>query len=68
MKPNERAVKEAISDGWYAWISDHPITAGDTMELAIKAAWKEWLEDHTEEILKAIREGGEMMRHLISDT
>lgn len=47
-------VKEAITDAWCFWLSQHDITVPDCIELAARHAITDWLDRNPEVLADAI--------------
>ena len=45
---------EAIGEAWAFWLSQHPVSLGDIITDAVKAATGEWLASNTDQLLHRI--------------
>jgi len=50
----EETIKQATGEAFYEWLSHHPITLGDAIEIAVKQAVNDWLWAHSEEIIERV--------------
>jgi hypothetical protein len=57
-KIDQKTVKDAISESFDFWLTQHPISMGDLIKEGIKEAAEEafsrWLEDHSEQLIQAL--------------
>jgi hypothetical protein len=51
---SESQIQEAAQGAFEFWLSQHPISTEATIEVAVKQAFSEWLDLHTEEILECL--------------
>lgn len=49
-----RSQQQAISDGVYAWMAEHPISVHDAIEDGAKKGIIEWLDQNGEDLLRKI--------------
>jgi|KBSMisStaDraftv2_1062788.scaffolds.fasta_scaffold1279853_2 hypothetical protein len=54
--PNNAATKEGVAEAFDFWLSQHPLTIGDIIEEAISKSLTEWLNEHSDEVIEAIKE------------
>ncbi len=54
MSDRDAQASEAIRDAWGFWLSRHPVSLGDIITDAVKAAAAEWLASNTHELLNRI--------------
>ncbi len=47
-------IKEGVTEAFDFWLSQHPITMQDLVELSLTQAMKEWLDKNREEIIEKI--------------
>jgi hypothetical protein len=45
---------EAIRESWAFWLAQHPVSLGDIITEAVKAAASEWLASNTRELVDRI--------------
>jgi hypothetical protein len=50
----ESKVAEGVQDAWDFWLSQHPVTVPEIIEAAAVKAFREWLDEHSDEIIAAI--------------
>ncbi len=51
----DRERRDALSDGVYGWMADHPISTYDALSDGAAKGVKEWLDAHREEIVEALK-------------
>jgi hypothetical protein len=44
------ATKAGVADSWDHWLEQHPVSVGELIEGAVKAAVNEWLNRHGEAV------------------
>ena len=54
MSDRHAQASEAIEEAWGFWLSQHPVSLGDMITDAVKAATGEWLASNTDELLDRI--------------
>ena len=54
MSERHAQAAEAIQDAWGFWLHQHPVSLGDIIGDAVKAAAAEWLASNTDELLNRI--------------
>jgi len=52
----DRRKLEALTDGVFAWMADHPISVHDALSEGVKEGVKQWLNAHADEVVEAIAE------------
>jgi hypothetical protein len=57
--PKETAASKGVEGAWDFWLSQHPISVPDIIEMAVTAAVASWLNDHDDVIIDAIKEATE---------
>ena len=58
MTDRHAQASEAIRDSWDFWLSQHPVSLGDMITDAVKAATGEWLASNADELLDRIARAG----------
>ena len=54
MSDRHTQASEAIRGSWDFWLSQHPVSVGDIITDAVKAAAAEWLASNKDELLNRI--------------
>ncbi|MDN5853366.1 MAG: hypothetical protein L0K86_11075 [Actinomycetia bacterium] len=45
------SVKQAVTDAWDFWLSQHDISVPDRIEDAVTASWEKWLDANSEKVI-----------------
>jgi hypothetical protein len=53
---NESSAARGVREAWDYWLSDHPVSVPEIIEVAVRDAFAEWLNSHADEIIAAIAE------------
>lgn len=54
MTTNHRATTEGVRDAWDFWLTEHNISVLNGIDDVVRAAVKDWLDSHTDELITAI--------------
>ncbi len=54
-RPNPQHARDAVFDAFLTWLVDHPISVGEPIIDAVRAAADDWMERHSDQLVAAVR-------------